>query len=115
MRGVNLIRPVEDQAPGGMGGMISSVASYDNSKNAIGYSFRYYATTMNSSNKIKFLSINGVGPTEDTIRTGEYIFSSDMYAVTIGKPKGNAKKFIDWVLGPQGQEIIDKTGYVTIK
>jgi len=115
MKGVKLISPVEEQVAGDMGTMIDKVADYQNSKNAIGYSFRYYASTMNANHKIKFLSINGIAPTKETIKSGKYPYSADFYAVTIGNPKGNVKKLIDWVLSPQGQEIIEKTGYVTIK
>lgn len=82
---------------------------------ALGYSYRYYATTMYANQEAKLLSINWVEPSIENIRNGEYPFIVDFYAVTAGEPEGNSKLFIDWILSPQGQKIIEKTGYTPIK
>ncbi|MDL2226935.1 substrate-binding domain-containing protein, partial [Deltaproteobacteria bacterium OttesenSCG-928-M10] len=82
---------------------------------ALGYSYRYYATTMYANQEAKLLSINRVEPSIENIRNGEYPFIVNFYAVTAGAPKGNSKLFIDWILSPQGQKIIEKTGYTPIK
>lgn len=79
---------------------------------AIGYSYRYYATTMYANPNVKLLSVNGVVPSTENIQNGSYPFVVDIYAVTNGEPEGNTKLLIDWILSPQGQEIIEKTGYV---
>ena len=60
----------------------------------------------------KILKVDGVEPSVENIRNGSYPFAADFYAVTNGKPEGNTKLLIDWILSPQGQEIIGKTGYV---
>jgi phosphate transport system substrate-binding protein len=82
---------------------------------ALGYSYRYFAVTMFPNPEAKMLKINGVAPSMENIRNGEYPFVADFYAVTDGEPKGNVKLFIDWMLSPQGQTIIEKTGYAPIK
>jgi phosphate transport system substrate-binding protein len=82
---------------------------------AIGYSYRYYASAMYANHEAKMLSINWVEPSMENIRNGEYPFIVDFYAVTVGEPKGDSKLFIDWILSPQGQKIIEKTGYTPIK
>lgn len=81
---------------------------------AIGYSYRYYATTMYANPGAKLLSINGVAPSTENIQDGSYPFIVDIYAVTNGEPKDNTRLLIDWILSPQGQEIIEKTGYVPL-
>ena len=62
----------------------------------------------------KMLSVDGAEPSLENIRDGSYPFVADFYAVTNGEPEGNAKLLIDWILSPQGQELIEKTGYVGI-
>jgi phosphate transport system substrate-binding protein len=82
---------------------------------AIGYSYRYYATTMYANPDAKLLRVNGVEPSIENIQNGSYPFVADFYAVTNGEPRGNSKLLIDWILSRQGQEIIEKTGYIPVK
>ena len=105
--------PTEDIASG-MGGIINEVSQYKNYKNAIGYTFRFYSTEMVQNKKIKLLEIDGVAPTKETIRSGEYPIASEFYIVTAGTDNPNVEKFIAWVLSPEGQELIEKTGYVSL-
>lgn len=82
---------------------------------ALGYSYRFFANTMFPNPEAKLLSVDGFAPTPENIRSGDYPFTVDFYAVTRGEPKGNTELLIDWILSPQGQEIIRKTGYSPIK
>jgi phosphate transport system substrate-binding protein len=81
---------------------------------AIGYSYRYYATKMYANPEVKLLKVNGAEPSADNIRNGTYPFVADFYAVTNGDPKGNSKLLLAWILSRQGQEIIEKTGYIPL-
>ncbi len=81
---------------------------------ALGYSYKYYATEMYSNPHAKLLSVDGVAPTAENISDGSYPFVVDFYAVTNGQPQGNTKALIEWILSPQGQELIVKTGYAPI-
>ena len=105
--------PVEDIASL-MGTIIDQVSDYKNYKNAIGYTFRYYSTEMTQNNAIRLLAVNGVEPTKETIRSGDYPITNELYAVTAGSDNPHTEAFIDWILSEQGQEIIEKTGYVSI-
>ena len=123
MAGLPLMEPEEEDRIAGMGGIITEVASYRNYKNAIGFSFRYYATEMVQNGEIRLLELNGVEPTKETIRDGSYPVASEFYAVTagpIGAPapqewNGYLKGFLDWILSEQGQRIIEETGYVALR
>ena len=62
------------------------------------------------------VSIDGVAPTVENIKNGKYPITTSLYAVTYkDNPNENVDKLIDWVLSSEGQEIIEKTGYVGIK
>ena len=122
MEGLPLMEPEKEDRIAGMGGIITQVASYRNHKNAVGFSFRFYSTEMVENEQIRLLALNGVLPTKETIRSGEYPISSNFYAVT-ASPMGQSapeesnaelRAFLDWILSEQGQEIIEKTGYVGV-
>lgn len=98
-----------------MEGIITQVANYKNYKNAIGFSFRFYATEMVQNNNIKLLSIDGVAPTKENIINETYPLSGYFYAVTRSDASEETLKLVDWILSPQGQELIEKTGYVGLE
>ncbi|CAH1194495.1 hypothetical protein PAECIP111892_01682 [Paenibacillus auburnensis] len=97
-----------------MSGIISQTSSYRNYKNAIGFSFLYYASEMNRSDDIKLLSIDGTEPNKDSIKSGAYPYTVSFYAVTAGTPNPNVQPFLDWIVSPEGQELVSKTGYVPV-
>jgi len=116
------MEPKKEDRIEGMGGIIREVAAYRNYKNALGFSYRYYATQMDTDESLKLLALNGVEPTKETIRDGSYPVSSNFYAITaspVGEPapqetNDNIKEFLDWILSEQGQKIIEETGYVSL-
>ncbi|MBN2021867.1 MAG: phosphate ABC transporter substrate-binding protein [Pirellulales bacterium] len=95
--------------------IIQSVAS---EKSDIGYVGLGYATE--AGNKIKTLGVKKddaspvVMPSEATVVSGEYAIARPLYLYTPGEPTGAAKQFIDFCLGPKGQEIVRETGYVPL-
>ena len=109
-----IMDPPTDDVISLMGGIIDEVSAYKNYNNAIGYTFRYYSTQMVKNNKIRLLEINGVEPTVETIRSGDYPITGDVYAITAGSDNPHIDTFIDWILSEQGQEILEKTGYVPV-
>jgi phosphate transport system substrate-binding protein len=110
-----IMEPLTSHGIGSMGRVITAVSSYTNYPNAIGYSFLFYTTEMANRKKIKLLAIDGVTPSRETIKSGEYVFSSTFYAITRGDESENAKKFINWILSEEGQYLVEKTGYVPVK
>lgn len=60
------------------------------------------------------LGVDGVAPTAQTIADGSYPLSRPLFLVTNGAPTGAAKRFIDYVLSPQGQRLLTKHGYLTL-
>ena len=117
-----LMKPEEENIVGGMEGIIRRVAVYRNFGNAIGFSFRYYTTEMVTDDQIWLLAVEGVEPTRETIRDGSYPISSYFYAITASRIGQSAPEetnpriaaLLDWILSEQGQEIVDRTGYVSL-
>lgn len=97
-----------------MGTMLDVVSDYKNYQNAIGYTFRYYSTQMVKNNDIRLLHVNGVEPSVESIRAGEYPITNELYVVTAGSSNPHIDEFIEWILSEQGQELVEKTGYVSI-
>lgn len=110
-----LMKPIEENVIGGMGGIISKTADYKNYKNAIGYSFRYYSREMVNNNQIKLLNIEGIAPTVDNIENGTYPIASEFFAVTRSDADESTKKLLEWVVSNQGQELVEKTGYTPVR
>jgi phosphate transport system substrate-binding protein len=53
-------------------------------------------------------------PNAETVKSGQYPLSRNLYWYLRGKPTGEVKKLIEWVLSPAGQEIVKKVGYFTV-
>ena len=111
----DLIVPPRENIVSAMGGIISRTADYKNYKNAIGYSFRFYATEMVKNNQIRLLKINGIDPNLENIENGTYPIASEFYAVTRKSASENTQKMLQWIISEQGQELIQKTGYTPIR
>lgn len=115
MEGRELAEAPSEDVVSGMGGIIQRTADYRNHKNALGFSFLYYATEMVRNGDIRLLEMDGVVPNRETIANGGYPLASEFYAVTAGSDNPNVDKLIEWVLSPQGQELIEKTGYTPVE
>ena len=99
-----------------MSGMVRAVASqYKNYKNAIGYSFRYYVEDMVDNTGIKFLSLNNIYPSKENIANDTYPFAGSFYAVIRSDYSSEVKQFVEWMKSSEGQELVEKVGYVKTK
>ncbi|MBR6295245.1 MAG: substrate-binding domain-containing protein [Treponema sp.] len=83
---------------------------------SLGYSFRFYVQGIVGSQNIKLLKIDGVYPDKENIRNGSYPIVSNFYAITRAEDRDNAsvKKVIDFLLSPEGQNLIEESGYVKL-
>jgi len=102
--------------PSDMQGLIDSVASYDFSGSAIGYSVFYYASEMYARDDVKLISIDGVMPTPETIASEDYPYLTYYYAVLLedNSQDSNERKLINWMLSPDGQRTAAEAGYVPL-
>jgi len=71
--------------------------------NGIGY------ISLGSVNKaVKALKIDGVEPSKETVLNGSYRIARPFLYLTKGKPTGLVKAYIDFVLSPEGQKIVEQ-------
>ena len=83
---------------------------------SVGFSFRYYVDCIVANEGVKMLSVNGIYPSEDNIRNGSYPIIQPFYAIyRADNNNENLQKLIDFILSDEGQYIIDKSGYTSIK
>lgn len=99
-----------------MGELIEKVSSYDNTGEALGYSVYYYARNMYQKPGLKFVAVDGVMPSNDTIRNGTYPYVNDFYAaIRKDEPKDSkASQLFEWLTSEDGQALINSLGYVGI-
>ncbi len=83
---------------------------------SIGFSFRFYVEDVVENGAVKMLSVDGVYPNPENIKNDSYPITSEFYAVYNKSNKNeNVQKLIDFVLSDEGQEMIEKSGYVRVK
>lgn len=66
------------------------------------------------SDAVKVVEIDGVAASVETAADGTYPISRYLYLYTNGEPEGLLKEFLDWVLGPEGQQIVVDEGFVPL-
>lgn len=57
----------------------------------------------------------GVEPGADVARSGKYPIARKLYLYTAGEPTGEVKAYIDFILSPAGQKIVNDEGFVSLK
>ncbi|MBR3697232.1 MAG: substrate-binding domain-containing protein [Clostridia bacterium] len=122
MKGKKIMEAPKEDLIETMFEIVNLVSSYDNGLNSIGYSYYYYATTiydtLDSSvkNRIKFLGIDGIKPSNQTIMDGSYPLNTAYYIVTRkDNTDENVQKLFDAMLSRRGQNVAEETGYVRVK
>ena len=56
-----------------------------------------------------------VEPTNENIASKKYPLSRPLFLLSNGKPAGDAKTLVDFMLGQRGQELVKKHGYLRLK
>jgi len=67
------------------------------------------------SSKVKLLAVDMIRADRKNIASGKYLLARELYMYTDGEPKGVVKDFIDFVLSPEGQKLVEEEGYVTVR
>ena len=109
------LKAVEDNyISEGMADLIAQIGNYDNSRNAIGYSYLYYVESLYKSGSLKVLGVNGVKPSAENLRSGAYPFTVYYYAV-YARGNDTAERFTDWLISDEGQACVAQAGYVPLR
>jgi phosphate transport system substrate-binding protein len=99
-----------------MNGSSEVIENVARTPTAIGYSGMGYKTP--AVNWLKIAGKKGepdVEPGVEAARSGKYPVSRRLYMYTAGEPQGEVKAFIDWVLSPEGQKLVETEGFVPLR
>lgn len=80
----------------------------EQNNNAIGYGSIGY------SGDFSYASVNGIEPSEKNAQNDTYPITRYLHFFTTQIPKGSVKNFVDWVLSPEGQQIVKQAGYIPL-
>ena len=83
--------------------------------NGIGYGGAAYAVGVKHARVKKEDKSLAILPTPETIGKGEYPITRFLYIYLRNRPTGETKKYIDWILGQEGQMIVTEVGYFPYK
>lgn len=116
IQGGELMDPPTELAPAAMGELVDSIAAYNNSANAIGFSVYYYIDQMYSQPGLRLLAVDGVEPSNDTIASEKYPLCNEFYAVIHPDAAADSpeRRLYDWLDTDAGQDCIKKSGYVAV-
>jgi phosphate transport system substrate-binding protein len=87
------------------------IQSVQGDPNAIGYAS--LADIKNGT--VKALTIDGITANQNTVQSATYPLTRPFLFLTKGTPSGAVQDFINFVLSPQGQTIVNQSGAVPIK
>lgn len=83
---------------------------------AIGYSGMGYAT-----DHVKMLKVATgsdapyYSPNLANVLAKSYPIARPLYMYSLGEPTGEAKAYLDWILSPEGQKIVEELGFVPLQ
>jgi phosphate transport system substrate-binding protein len=98
-----------------MNGSSEVIENIAKTPRGMGYSGMGYKT-----DKVNWLKVSkkkgepGVSPGIEVARNGKYPIARKLYIYTVGEPTGEAKAYIDWILSPEGQKIVEHEGFVPL-
>lgn len=78
---------------------------------AIGY---VPASRASKEQRVKMISIDNTLPNRATLSNSSYHLSIPVYLMANNEPDGEARQFVAWMLGPNGQQIATKQGYISL-
>ncbi|AEB06882.1 phosphate ABC transporter substrate-binding protein, PhoT family [Coriobacterium glomerans PW2] len=91
-------------------GQVRDVVS--RSKGAIGYISMGFVKSSFADTEVKTLDVDGIKATEETVTSGVYPISRDLYFFVKGTPSEAARRYIDYMLSDQMDAMIREAGFI---
>ncbi len=94
--------------------MMGPINQLAQDENGICYTVYFFKQFMAPAGNIKKIGIEGVQPEYNTIKSKDYKYTTNVYAVTRAGTDENstAYQLFQWISSPVGQDIIKSSGYV---
>ena len=83
--------------------------------NGIGYGGAAYAEGIEICKVKKDENSPAYAANAETIKNGQYPISRYLFMYLKNRPTGELKKYIDWILSPEGQKMVVEVGYFPVK
>jgi phosphate transport system substrate-binding protein len=64
---------------------------------------------------VRPVALDGITPTLDTVKSGQYKIARGLYSNTKGDPTGLTRLFINYLFSPEGQKIAAEKGFIPVK
>ncbi len=97
------------QAPS-MGALVTKIME---NEYAIGYAS--FGVVNQNKGKVATLKVNEVEATKENILNGSYIIQRPLIALFNGEPTAPQQVFMDYVMSPEGMEVVESMGFVPAK
>lgn len=113
-----LMEAPSELRPASMSGLMSVIAPNDGSVGSIGYSVYAYAADMYGlGDNIKFIQVDGVAPTKETMISDAYPLTSFNYAIFRADAAEDdpVRTLVEWITSYDGQLAIAQAGYATLE
>ena len=95
--------------------MMGPINSITHDKNGIGYTVYFFEQFMAPNDSLKLLAVNGILPEYNTLKNRDYSYTTEVYAAirkNINR-SSMAYQLYKWLISPQGQEVVEESGYIT--
>jgi len=85
------------------------------------WSIGYLGLGYTKEGNVKVLNVKkdenspAVTPNRTTVLDKSYSIARPLYLIFNGEPQGINAKFLEFAISPEGQKIVEETGYVTLK
>jgi phosphate transport system substrate-binding protein len=83
--------------------------------NGIGYGGAAYASGVKHCAVRKDANAQAYVPSAENIAKNQYPITRNLFMYLRNRPTGETKKYIDWILSPEGQSIVTEVGYFPLK
>jgi phosphate transport system substrate-binding protein len=95
-------------------GTSAVVNAVSKDKNGIGYGGIAWATGVKYAAVKKDDTSAAVAPSLETVTSGAYPISRELYWFFNGKPSGELQKLVNWTLSEQGQKVAELVDYIPL-
>ena len=93
-------------------GTVRRVAAYRNRPGALGFGLRSYLDKWFPDGDVRPLAVDGVPPTDASLRDGSYPLSLPLCMVSCRPLDDDSRAFRNCLLGPEGRDLIRRAGYL---
>ncbi len=74
-----------------------------------------YVSVGHIDESVAAVAFDGVMPSRQTVKEGKYAIARGLYSNTKGEPAGLTRKFLDYLMTAEGQQIVAEQGFIPVQ